>query len=255
MKSIFLIISWVSISLLALPSPGQAMRSKSDLDRDSDRCHRITEKIIRGSNENQTKEVFSQCMEMQGWPVDINKLVDEFAGAISIELDKITWQDITINIPQGFAQVSQQEYYLGPTVLRQILLAGNNHTYLNLIIQQNNQTIFNTMPYPVVHPYNTYAHGSEKKHNWASFFGKINSDWVMGIGAYYYQEDNRRITITITSMLPQPSNAPPENLQLARNQYQAIKTFSAKWQSWLSQQFPPEKQFQIKFQKILNFIY
>ena len=90
-------------------------------------------------------------------------------------------------------------------------------------------------------PYQIYTSGegekSQERLQWTTFWGHMDSDWVMGTGAYYYVNKNRRIIIVITKPLAHPTGTVPKNVTLAKKQFLEIEHFSDKWQRWLNQQF------------------
>lgn len=125
--------------------------------------------------------------------------------------------------------------------MQQFFWQGEDNSYINILLQKNINMIFEQIPYPVTKPYILYTSGdgerAKERLQWATFFGQIGSEWIMGTGAYYYVSKNERIIVVITNPLEQPAGSPPKNTTLTRNQYLQIDQFSNQWQSWLNKQF------------------
>ena len=157
----------------------------------------------------------------------------------------------TITVPENFKLLENKKFQSGPTIIEQFFWKGDGSTFINILFQENIDTTFEQLRYPVSEPYMLYTSGEGEKARerlqWAIFWGHIDPNWVMGTGAYYYVSKKERIIIVITKPLANPSGTAPENTTLTRNPFQEIEQFSDQWQLWLNQQFQqgpgPMKQF------------
>jgi hypothetical protein len=127
---------------------------------------------------------------------------------------------------------------------------------MNIFFQKSTAAPFKQIPYPVFEPYVLYTSGEGKmageRLQWATFFGNIESNWIMGTGAYYYADKEERIIISITKPLEKPHGEITENVILTRNQYLQIQKFSEQWQNWLNMEFTKGSGISKKLIKILR---
>lgn len=235
--------------------------TQASFNLDSRECRLIGEKIAllhsetgRSVDPVYAARAYEECMAAKGWrrqkaQAGASPAAEAETGTASlpalaemVDADTLVGFGQQIVVPSGFNMLQPKKMRIGPTVMEQFFWEADNSTFISVIFQENNQTSFEQIGYPVTSPYSLYTSGTGKSAGrllqWAAFWGRIQDDWVMGIGSYYYVNKNQRIIIVITSPLTQPLTTPPANVTLSREQYHQIDAFSDHWQSWLEKQFP-----------------
>ncbi|BCO09721.1 hypothetical protein GF1_20970 [Desulfolithobacter dissulfuricans] len=234
--------------------------TQASFSLDSRECRLIGEKIAQLHSETgksvdpvYTARAYEECMRAKGWRRQLQAGepawpdVAAQAGSGSLPaLAQVHEGHILLGfgqrivVPPGFRMLPAQKMRVGPTVMEQFFWQNDAGTVIVLIFQENNQTSFEQIGYPVNPPYSLYTSGSGAGGllQWAAFWGQIKDDWVMGLGAYYHVSDSRRVITVITSPLGPPESTPPPNVTLSREQYHQIDAFADQWQSWLEKQFP-----------------
>jgi len=191
-----------------------------------------------------------ECITAKGWSPkrvlpeaekgDKAETVQQLSESIS--LNSVTGFGQTIIVPATYTLATNKRFQSGPTIIEQFFWKGEDASFINILFQKNTAATFKKIPYPVSEPYVVYTSGTgESAHEllqWTTFWGHIDSDWIMSTGAYYYASKKERIIIAITKPLGPPSGVVPNNLTLTRNQFMQIDEFSNQWQTWLNEQFP-----------------
>jgi len=163
----------------------------------------------------------------------------------------------TISVPYTYKLAANKQFQIGPTIINQFFWKGDDSSFINIFFQENVAASFERISYPVSEPYVQYTSGegnkAEEKLQWTTFFGNIDPNWIMGIGAYYYAGKKQRIIIVITKPLVKAEDRPPEDVILAENQFKQIEEFSEQWQTWLDQQFQEGPGFLGQLKGLLRF--
>ena len=251
-----LILSYMLAGCAA--SPGywyKAGKNQHDFDIDSRDCEISAQQLSKGHSETGKQiepasynRIYSQCISNKGWSrtppedpfVTKNFPNEQHTIEIAAEGHALSAFKQTITIPLSFSLISRNHSQVGPTVMEQFTWQDADNTFINVIFQENHGTFFEKEQYPVLPPFYLYdsGTGANKKVEWAAFFGEIQNEWVMGLGANFLKNKTKRIIIVITKSLSQPSSTPPDRVQLSKNQYDDIEAFSNQWQPWLEAQFP-----------------
>jgi hypothetical protein len=231
--------------------------NQQSFDLDSRECELIAHQVAllqsetgRKADPSSFSKTYIECLGAKGWSkktvVPESKEGKDSDIAVQ-QLAEVTHSNIikgfeqTITVPDTYKLLVNKQFQSGPTILKQFFWQGADSSFINILFQENTATTFEQIPYPVLEPYLPYTSGegekSRERLQWATFWGHLDSDWVMGTGAYYYISKKKRIIIVITRPLVHPSGAVPENVTLTRNQFLQIEQFSDQWQLWLNQQF------------------
>lgn len=240
-------------------------------DIDSRECEIIAEKFgILQSEKGKIPDptsysrAYRQCIEAKGWRMKTAdpEITQDNIKESTPQLASITAPNMvvgfgqTISMPETFELSMKNQFENGPTIIKQFFWKGTD-SYINILFQENIATNFEVVPYPVLKPYNLYTSGKGEKSRenlqWASFWAKIGSDWIMGTGAYFHVNNKQRIIIVITKSLEQPVGTSPKNIILTKNQFMQIDKFSEEWQIWLNQQFTKGPNFMKQLKETLNF--
>ena len=233
--------------------------TQASFNLDSRECRLIGEKIALLHSETgksvdpvYAARAYEECMAAKGWRrqqggelASPGVAAKDAAGSLPV-LAQVEGGDTLVGfgqrivVPSGCRMLPARKMRVGPTVMEQFFWQKDDGTFITIIFQENNQTSFEQIGYPVNPPYALYTSGSAAGGllRWAAFWGQIQDDWVMGLGAYYHVSDGRRIITVITSPLGPPESTPPPNVTLSREQYHQIDAFVDQWQSWLEKQFP-----------------
>ena len=244
--------------------------TQNNFNLDSRECEIIAEQFALQQSETGKRidpvnfaQQYLQCLNAKGWSQTKPETAQNHDQPplpkvdLSIEQKEssLSGFDHHINLPDDFSLLSRHETRIGPTVMEQFFWQGEGNTFINLIFQQNNETTFELTPYPVANPYHIYTSGTGDKARdllqWSTFFGKIQDEWVMGIGAFYLANKNQRLIIVITKNLDTPSTQPPPNLILSSNQHAQIEAFSNHWITWLESQFPEKSKWTDWWKKLI----
>ena len=226
-------------------------------DIDSRECEYIANQVSLLQSETGKKgdpayfsKAYTECLGVKGWskkvvvpgptkeddPDTIARQLAELINSNSIQGFKQT-----ITVPDTYTLLKNKQFQSGSTIIKQFFWKGEDSSFINFFFQENVSTTFKQLPYPVSEPYRLYTSGegekSRERLQWATFYGNIGSDWVMGTGAYYYVSKKERIIVAITKPLAHPLGTAPNNVTLTRNQFSEIEQFSEQWQTWLNQQF------------------
>ena len=231
--------------------------NQQSFDLDSRECGFIAQQLSLQQSETGKRidptfynKSYMECITAKGWsPKRVApepqkesdaETVTKLAALISI--NNVSGFGQTITVPDTYRLVENKQFKSGPTIIEQFLWKGEDASFINILFQENQAATFKTIPYPVSEPYVLYTSGqgdtAQEQLQWATFWGHIDSDWVMSTGAYYYASKKERIIVAITKPLGQPSGESPQNVTLTRNQFMQIEEFSSKWQTWLNKQFP-----------------
>ena len=247
--------------------------SQQSFDIDSRECQYIANQVSLLQSETGKRvdpvffsKAYTECLGAKGWskknvvpesakegvPDTIVKQLAELINSNSIQ-----GFGQTITVPDTYKLLKNKQFQSGPTIIEQFFWKGDDSSFINVLFQENVSTTFKQLPYPVLEPYRLYTSGegakSRERLQWATFYGNIGSDWVMGTGAYYYVSKKERIIVTITKPLAHPSGVAPDKVTLTRNQFLEIEQFSEQWQLWLNQQFQQGPGALKQFIEALNF--
>jgi len=244
--------------------------TQNDFNLDSRECEIIAEKFALQQSETGRRidplnfsQQYLQCINNKGWsqakPVteETNEQPPTPFPQLSIARNGMTLSGFGLHttLPDNFTLASTQQTVLGSTVIQQFFWQNESNTFINVIFQKNNKTRFDISPYPISDPYKLYTSGIGDKAGdllqWSTFFGKIQNEWVMGVGSFYKESKNQRLIIVITKNLDLPSSTPPTNLTLSRNQHEQIEVFSNQWTAWLESQFPKKTKWGDWLRKLL----
>ena len=231
--------------------------NQQSFDIDSRECQYIASQVSLLHSETGKRgdpayfsKAYSECLGAKGWSKKV--VVSESAKVDDHEIivkqlaelkdsNSIEGFGQTITVPDTYKLLKNKQFQSGSTIIKQFFWKGEDSSFINLLFQENVSTTFKQLPYPVSEPYRLYASGEGKKSRerlqWATFYGNIDSNWVMGTGAYYYVSKKERIIVAITKPLAHPSGTTPKNASLTRNQFLEIEQFSEQWQLWLNHQF------------------
>ena len=226
-------------------------------DIDSRECEYIADQVSLLHSETGKKgdpayfsKAYTECLNSKGWSRKV--VVPESAKAPApgttvkqlaelVNSNSIQGFGQTVTVPDTYNLLKNKQFQSGPTIIKQFFWKGEDSSFINVLFQENVSTSFEQLPYPVSEPYLRYTFGEGEKAGerlqWATFYGDIGSDWVMGTGAYYYVSKKERIIVVITKPLAHPSGAAPQRVSLTRNQFLEVEQFSKQWQLWLNQQF------------------
>ncbi|MFC1844724.1 hypothetical protein ACFLZ5_08050 [Thermodesulfobacteriota bacterium] len=246
--------------------------SQQSFDLDSRECEIIGRQVSllqseTGKNVDPSffSNTYRECLTAKGWNKKIvvsepekesgQETVQHLAELINANTLKGFEQ--TVAVPDTYKLLTKKQFQSGTTLINQFFWKGKDSSYINILFQENIGANFEQLPYPVSAPNILYTSGegekSGERFQWATFFGHIGSDWVMGTGAYYFVSKKQRIIVVISMPLAHPSGTPPQNTTLTRNQFLEIEQFSDQWQLWLNQQFNKGPGIVKQFIQALNF--
>ena len=244
--------------------------TQNDFNLDSRECEIIAKQFALQQSETGKRidpvnfsQHYLQCINNKGWnknkPVTLetDNQPPTPLPQLNIEQNGTTLNGfgLHVTLPDNFTMVSSRQTTIGPTVTQQFFWQNESNTFINVIFQKNNKTRFNISPYPVSAPYQLYTSGTGEKAKdllqWSTFFGKIQDEWVMGVGSFYKESKNQRLIVVITKNLDQPSSTHPPHLTLSNNQHEQIEIFSDYWVAWLESQFPEKSKWTDWWKKLI----
>ena len=230
--------------------------NQQSFDLDSRECEYIAQQVSlqqsetgRQADPTSYSKTYTDCLGSKGWSRKAvvpeseegtgSKTVEQLAEQINVNSVKGFKQ--TITVPDTYKLIANKQFQSGATIIEQFFWKGEDSSFINILFQKSTAASFEQLPYPVSEPYQLFTSGegekSRERLQWATFWGNIDPDWVMGTGAYYYVSKKERIIVVITKPLAHPSGAAPQRVSLTRNQFLEVEQFSKQWQLWLNQQF------------------
>ncbi len=230
--------------------------SQWDFNRDEQECLAIAHRLARQDTVGERRENFlvfiqayQNCLYSKGWspispyekkmltsPLRIPYKLDMASHAVYVFGKRIA-------LPSHVVYMRASKRIYGPTIICSLFFRKGRATYLNLIFQKSLERAFKKIPFPVPSNYVVYDRGriSSRDIEWASYFGKVRGYMIMGFGAMVRLSYYQRIILIITSPLPSPLQTPPPFLHLAKNQMEAIESFTSRWKKWIFHVFSSER--------------
>jgi len=248
--------------------------NQQSFNLDSRECELFAQKVALQQSETGKRadpvffnKEYTECLGAKGWRIKTDTAEPEPDKEHALEPVQQLAQSInsnsvkgfgqTITVPDSYRLVVNKQFQIGSTIINQFFWKGEDSSFVNILFQENRAAPFEQIPYPVSEPYILYTSGEGEKAlerlQWATFFGYIEPDWIMGTGAYYFTSKKQRIIIAITKPLVQPTGEMPQDVTLTRNQFLQIEEFSNQWQVWLNKEFQQGPGLMKKFIKALNF--
>jgi hypothetical protein len=229
-------------------------KTRLDFDGDSQECEIVAGEFARQATLTGRREdpqtyarVFDDCLFARGWSVrPAAPPAPDSALAVMEPVFAVYHSDGTIEafggsfaVPVGFVLRADSTQRFGPTLIQNLLFMGPDLLFMDVTVQKSQDHKFEPTNYPVQEPFFLYEQGREGKQDrlrWAIFAGRIQEEWVVGLGGYLLRGERERLTVVITSPLPGPENAVPPGLNLSSGQFQAVERFRKEWLSWLQEQ-------------------
>lgn len=248
----FMIIALVTLSGCATQKQlwYQQGKKQVDYDRDAQECVLIAKGFARqatmtGRSEDPAafQRTRLNCLVARGWsmtppppPAGKGDASPPSVGAKSLAtIDGRTIQAFgsRIELPPRFSLSANTIAGQGPTVVQQFQLRGSGDTFINILAQKTvaKENRFENTPYPVTAPFSLY----EQLPGWTIFYGKINNEWVMGLGCYRLINSTERITVIVTRSLTAPRTEPERGFTLSREQFAMVEAFKTEWVAWLEE--------------------
>ncbi|MEW6521110.1 MAG: hypothetical protein AB1461_17040 [Thermodesulfobacteriota bacterium] len=227
--------------------------TQREFDLDARDCEVIAEQQALLQSENGRRydpltyaDLYQRCITAKGWNTAPPRTEGQPekeplpAPALGVYADnRLAAFGIDFTLPEDAQLLSEKRQTVGPTHLDSFMFrTGGN--FMNFILQESEEATFNPIDYPVSPPYQLYTAAAQSKLRWAAFWGEINGEWVKGMGAFFTVSKQQRTIVVITAAMAAPAETPPEDLHLARNQYQEMESFIREWQPWLEKQAPRE---------------
>ncbi|MBI4793508.1 MAG: hypothetical protein HY789_12465 [Deltaproteobacteria bacterium] len=191
-------------------------------------------------------ELYQRCIKAKGWGTEPPPTAQQPeteaspAPALGTRTDnRLSAFGLDFTLPGNARLLSSNKQTIGPTRLETFMFQTGGD-FMNIIFQESEEATFNPIDYPVSLPYQLYTSDWGTNLRWSAFWGEIKGEWVKGIGAFFTVSKKQRTIVVITAPMAAPAEAPPENLQLARNQYQEMESFVEQWRPWLVDQAPRE---------------
>jgi hypothetical protein len=246
--------------------------SQQAFNLDARECEFFAKKFSLQQSENgkiPDPDLFSKsyvgCLNAKGWQIKITAPNPEAENvpeskttdlAQFLNANTVSGFGQTVTVPNTYTLISNKQFQIGTTLIHQFFWKGIDTSFINIFFQKSTAAPFKQIPYPVSEPYLLYTSGEGKmareRLQWATFFGIIDSNWIMGTGAYYYVDKKERIVIAITKPLDKPQGETTGNVILTRNQYLQIEQFSKQWRNWLNMEFTKGSGISKKLIKILR---
>jgi hypothetical protein len=251
----FLLLLLIALLLQGCASTAQTWYkpggTQREYDLDARECEIIAEQqaLYKSASGKRTDpmtyaELYQRCITAKGWstepPAAAQPRVTEASPPLGTHTgNRLTAFGLDLSLPEDAARLSSTRQTIGPTRLETFMFQSGGE-FLNIIFQESDEATFSPIDYPVTPPYRLYTSGAETNLRWAAFWGEINGEWVKGIGAFFDVSKKQRAIVVITAAMAAPGEAPPENLLLARNQYQEMEAFIGQWRPWLEERAPKE---------------
>jgi|GEM_PF-1341246 len=226
-------------------------KTLADFNRDACECEILAENAGKQASRNKSRIVWSAyakaydaCLMAAGWsPVP----PESQGGAKSLpvpaeinENSQVRGFGLALNPPKGFVLTGQGQKDLGPTCAAWFYFVNPNGWSLRLDFQKAKAVRFQPAGYPVPGAFICYDQGDfgvPEALAWTVFCGPVRRVWVMGMGAYFWVDETRRISMTMTAPLAGQMEPPPSGLALTREQKQEVEAFADTWKIWLRENF------------------
>jgi hypothetical protein len=230
-------------------------KTGADFDGDSQECEIIAQEFSRQATLTARKgdpqkyvRTFNDCLYAKGWSAlpprqsspDSTIIEREASLAVYHPEGLLEAFGRSFAVPAGFALQSDSEQSSGPTLMQNLVFAGPDSVFLNFTLQRSSDRNFEPTNFPAQEPFVLYEQGRDKKRSdrlrWTVFTGKIQDNWVAGLGGYLLLGKRERLTVVITRALPEPQEPIPAGLSLSLGQFQAVERFRDEWLPWLKEQ-------------------
>ena len=228
--------------------------TQREFDLDARECEVIAEQQALLKSENGRRydpltyvDLYQRCITAKGWSSVPPQAAQGQPGQEPLPApplgqhidNRLAAFGLEFTLPADARLLSEKKQTVGPTNLDSFMFrAGGN--FVNFILQESEEATFNPIDSPVSPPYQLYTAASADNLRWTAFWGVVNGEWVKGIGAFFTVSKKQRVIVVITADMAAPEETPPEDLHLARNQYQEMEAFIHQWQPWLEKQAPRE---------------
>lgn len=252
----------VCVTLSGCASPKelwyQEGKGQVDYDRDAQECTIIAGEFARqatisGASEDPAafQQAMMNCLSSKGWSMAAPKPSAAGAGSsplggseplavvdrgsvqspLAPDGERIQAFGAQITLPAGFSLAATTNSGFGPTIVQTYLFSGPQETFVNVMVQRAvaKANRFAYTPYLVRAPFFLYEQGRQG----TIFCGKMNGQWVMGLGRYLLVNDKERITLIVTRSLAAPQTEPEAGFQLSREQFAIVEGFKKEWLAWL----------------------
>lgn len=218
-------------------------------DQDAQECRLIASEFARqatmtGKSEDPATyaRTMTTCLLSKGWHMTPPQsatagAAGDVAGG-SVPLADIAAGEVRafgarIKLPDHFVLFNTTDSGAGPTVLQTYLFGGPQETYINVMVQKTvvKGNRFEDTPYQVLPPFFLYEQGKDGA---AIFCGKINDEWVMGLGNFFVINGQERVTVIVTKALMAPQTEAQPGFRLSAEQFARVEEFKQEWLSWLT---------------------
>jgi len=226
----------------------QEGKGQVDYDQDAQQCILIAKEFSRQATMTGKAEdpatynrTLTNCLLNKGWSMTPSAKVlagEHKDASASVEplavIDQGKFQAFggQVMLPEQFSFVSSSSNGTGPTIVQTYLFSGPRDTFINVMVQRamakDNQfapTLFRAQP-----PFFLYEQGWQG----TIFCGKMNGQWVMGVGRYYLINKKERITVIVTRSLVEQTSEPEAGFKLSREQFEVVEAFKGEWLPWLT---------------------
>lgn len=228
-------------------------KTQADFDRVSQECEIIGREIGRQSTMTGTLDqeayalAYTSCLNAKGWSSvpptmaggSIDTVPQEFFAEYRTD-GTVSGFGESIHIPDGFRLARNTVGVSGATRQQNLFFEGPEDTFINLVYQKAEKTVFMATDFPVNSPFFLYETGAGEHDSdrlrWSLSAGKIGEDWVAVLGGYLLLGKHERITIVVTKGIPSQNDLPPEGLRITAEQRNAVEGFKSRWVEWLKEQ-------------------
>ena len=221
----------------------KAGNNQVDFDLDNRECVRVAKEVGRQAtitgemiNPKVFNTSYNNCIFTRGWthnPPGTQQKKIKPVQLAKVKGNEIHVFDRFLTLPVGFQLINSQITGFGDVRMQTLFFQGEGPVYLNMTFQETLSRQIDPLEFPANDPFFVFEKGKAGRKkmplDWTVFSGDYKGTWVVGIGAYYLVDKNKRINFVMTKDIPSQKEPPPQGLKLTKIQRQAVESFSDQW--------------------------
>jgi len=224
----------------------KAGNNQVDFDLDNRECVRVAKEVGRQAtitgemiNPKVFNTSYNNCIFSRGWTHNPHNPPGTQQKKIKpVQLAKVKGNEIHVfdrflTLPVDFKLINSQIAGFGDVRMQTLFFQGEGPVYLNMTFQETLSRQIDPLEFPANDPFFVFEKGKAGRKkmplDWTVFSGDFKGTWVVGIGAYYLADKNKRINFVMTKDIPSQKKPPPQGLKLTKIQRQAVESFSDQW--------------------------
>ena len=244
----------MTLSACGSPQWYHPSKGPGDLAKDEAECRVMAKQAgaaasLTGQNVVLTSylESFNRCMLNKGWstggPIEKQtpgQPTTEPDPAVMVSALTFDFQGQKVTLPEKCKITRNTVSNLGAVRMQVVQVdasALESPAQIEMLFQQTAPPMkFKRILYPIAPPFFSYATGRLTNGSlWQAFIGQTgDTTWLGGIGTHWVINDEARVIITITTLLPAPERPPIPGCRITQAQAQPLEALMSSYLPWLN---------------------